>query len=104
MIEESINGNFATALTLCGRNLKAQPGEPGLQPMQQCRQSYRVAHEWPDGTLEGRRFFAGDEFPVADIAAICNVESQIKRLTLEIDPKSHNSAGLVRARYRPAFN
>jgi glutathione S-transferase len=91
MIEESIDGNFATALKTYGRNLKAKPpAEPDLKVMEQCKLSIAWHNQWLDGALEGRRFLAGDEFSVADIAAICNVEFQIKRLKIEIDPKNRN--------------
>jgi glutathione S-transferase len=91
MIEESIDGNFATALKTYGRNLKAvPPAVPDLKLMEECRQSVAWHNQWLNGALEGRRFLAGDEFSVADIAAICNVEFQIKRLRLAIDEKNLN--------------
>lgn len=91
MIEESIDGNFAPALKTYGRNLKAKPpAEPDLKVMEQCKLSIAWHNQWLDGALEGRCFLAGDEFSVADIAAICNVEFQIKRLKIEIDPKNRN--------------
>jgi glutathione S-transferase len=91
MIEESIDGNFATALKTYGRNLKAlPPAVPDLKLMEECRQSVAWHNHWLNGALEGRRFMAGDEFSIADIAAICNVEFQIKRLKLDIDIKNLN--------------
>jgi glutathione S-transferase len=104
MIEESIDGNFATALKTDGRNLKARPpAEPDLQLMQQCRQSIEWHNEWLDRMLEGRQFFAGDQFSVADIAAICNIDFQIKRLRVEVDLKNRNLlAWYERTMARPA--
>jgi glutathione S-transferase len=91
MIEESIDGNFATALKTYGRNLKAvPPAVPDLKLMEECRQSIAWHNQWLDGALEGRPFLAGDEFSVADIAAICNVEFQIRRLKLDIDANNLN--------------
>lgn len=89
MIEEAIDGDFATALKTYGRNLKAAPPVvPDRKLMEECRQSIAWHNQWLDGALEGRPFLAGDEFSVADIAAICNVEFQIKRLKLDIDVKT----------------
>ena len=91
MIEEAIDGNFATALKIYGRNLKAEPpAKPDLNVMEECKRSIAWHNDWLNIALEGRRFFAGEEFSVADIAAICNIEFQIKRLRLEVDQKHHN--------------
>ncbi len=91
MIEESIDGDFATALKTYGRNFKARPpAEPNFQVMEECKRRIAWFNQWLDGLLEGRRFLAGEEFSVADIAAICNVEFQIKRLKLDLDPKNAN--------------
>ncbi len=91
MIEESIDGNFATALKVYGRNLKAQPPlESDPKAMEECRRSIAWHNEWLNGLLKTSSFLAGDEFSVADIAAICNVEFQIKRLKIEVDPRNHN--------------
>ena len=96
MIEESIDGNFATALKTYGRNLKAQPPtEPDPRVMEECKRSIAWHNQWLDDVLAGRPFLAGDEFSVADIAAICNVEFQIKRLKLYIDAKKSKPAGVV---------
>ena len=91
MIEESIDGNFATALKTYGRNLKpAAPAVPDPKVMEQCQQSIAWHNQWLNDALEGRPFLAGDEFSVADIAAICNIEFQIRRLKLNIDANNLN--------------
>ena len=91
MIEESIDGNFATALKTYGRNLKAiPPAVPDAKVMEECRQSIAWHNQWLDRELEGRQFFAGEDFSVADIAAICNIEFQIRRLNLEVAPENRN--------------
>jgi glutathione S-transferase len=91
MIEESIDGNFATALKTYGRNFKATPpAVPDLKLMEECRRSIAWHNQWLSGALEGRLFLAGDEFSVADIAAICNIEFQIKRLKIDIDANNLN--------------
>jgi glutathione S-transferase len=85
MIEESIDGNFASWLKFYGRNRRpAPPAEPDEVKLAECCRWVAWYNGWLDRELDGRTFFAGDRFSIADIAAICNIAFQINRLKIDV--------------------
>lgn len=93
MIEESIDQSFAAALKAYGRNLRpTPPAQSDPELAERLRAAIAWHNAWLDDELEGRTFLAGEEFSVADIAAICNIDFQIRRLALALDPRHTNLA------------